>query len=212
MINKDTLLFGSFSKKAGNVGCMFFNTYFQQYNINAIYKSFSIESIEEAVLAAKTLQFSGFGVSMPFKSEIVKFLDKKDPIVDELQSCNTVVIKNSLLYGYNTDFYAVLEYLKEHCSSIDTLYVLGTGAYSKTVQACCHQLKKTTIVINRDNWHLIQELRNACIFNCTPVENLLIHDSNIFIDCINTTPTGAELARKQAIHQFKLYTGIELKE
>ena len=69
-INKDTKLYGSFSIKAGNNGCKTFNACFDHYEMNAIYKSFSVTDIKDAVLSAKTLGFSGFAVSMPFKIEI----------------------------------------------------------------------------------------------------------------------------------------------
>ena len=51
-INKDTKVYGSFAKKAGNTGCKSFNSAFYYYQINAIYKSFSVENIEQAVMAA----------------------------------------------------------------------------------------------------------------------------------------------------------------
>ena len=81
MINKDTLLFGSFSKKAGNNGCIIFNKCFLFYNINAIYKSFSIDKLDEAIISALCLKFSGFAVSMPYKSEIIPYLSEFDDIV-----------------------------------------------------------------------------------------------------------------------------------
>ena len=39
LINKDTKIYCSFSSNPGNNGCIYFNTKFQQNNINAIYKS-----------------------------------------------------------------------------------------------------------------------------------------------------------------------------
>ena len=38
MINKDTEIYCSFAKKAGNVGCKVFNTAFKYYDMNKIYK------------------------------------------------------------------------------------------------------------------------------------------------------------------------------
>jgi shikimate dehydrogenase len=72
-IDKDTLLFGSFSEKAGNVGCLIFNKCFQYYKLNAIYKSFSIDNLHDAIISAKCLGFSGFAVSMPFKNKILTY-------------------------------------------------------------------------------------------------------------------------------------------
>jgi shikimate dehydrogenase len=209
LVTKDTLLYGSFSKKAGNLGCKLFNTSFQYYDINAIYKSFSIESIHDAIISTKCLGFSGFAVSMPFKVDVIKYLDEIDDIVRKTNSCNTVVIRNSKLYGYNTDYLSVYEFLKSKLDTISFLYILGNGGYSSTVQSCCKDLAIDYEVITRSNWSKIDVIKNSTIFNCTPLENIPIDSTNYFIDCINTTATGKLLAMKQAAIQFKLYTTRE---
>ena len=206
MINKDTLVFGSFSKKAGNVGCLFFNTEFQKRGINAIYKSFSIVSIQDAVAAAKCLGFSGFAVSMPFKTEIIQYLDEVDDVVKKTNSCNTVLIRNSKLYGYNTDYSAVKEVLSK--VDVSPLYILGNGGYSKTVQICAKELDLSYQVITRETWDTISSIQNSTVFNCTPVEMINVDTTNYFIDCIVSTPTGAELALKQAGVQLELYLSM----
>ena len=91
MINKDTKIYGSFSNNPGNNGCSFFNKKFKENNINAIYKSFYSDDIKKSVDAVKTLDIKGFAVSMPFKVEIIKYLDKKDKTVDIIGACNTVI-------------------------------------------------------------------------------------------------------------------------
>ena len=210
-INKNTLLFGSFSIKAGNVGCKLFNTCFQYHEINAIYKSFSIKNISDAIISAKCLNFSGFAVSMPFKTDIIQYLDEVDEIVKKTQSCNTVINKGSKLYGYNTDYTAVKSYLLDHLNdfTINKIFILGNGSYSGTVQICCKELNIEFEVITRKNWYKIQSIKNGVFFNCTPVENIIFDPTNLFIDCINTTETGKDLAKRQAAIQYKLYTGKE---
>ena len=211
IINKDTLLFGSFSIKAGNVGCGIFNTAFQYHKINAIYKSFSIKNIKEAVVSAKCLNFSGFAVSMPFKTIVIQYLDEYDEIVKKTNSCNTVIIKNNKLIGYNTDYISVKNYLKNMIKNNkiflnSKFYILGNGSYSGTVQICCTELNINYEIITRQDWNKIESINNSIIFNCTPVENININKNNIFIDCINTSKTGNELAKIQASIQYKLYT------
>ena len=49
MINKDTKLYGSFSDKPGNNGCMFFNKGFKKHKIDAIYKSFYSTDIKKTI-------------------------------------------------------------------------------------------------------------------------------------------------------------------
>jgi shikimate dehydrogenase len=206
MITSDTLVFGSFSKKAGNVGCIFFNTEFEKLKINAIYKSFSIDDIYSAVQAAKTLGFSGFAVSMPFKSEIVKYLDHADDVVKRTGACNTVVIRNGHLHGYNTDYIAISRYLSGKNKKI---YILGNGGYSKTLQEYCRTECLEHRVVTRSEWNTIGAIRDGLVFNCTPVEGIEVDHSVEFVDCINTTPTGKTLAFYQASAQFTLYTGLQ---
>ena len=65
MINKDTEIYCSFAKKAGNTGCQMMNTAFYYYGLNKIYKSFSVDNIEDAVKAVRTLDIKGFLTNPP---------------------------------------------------------------------------------------------------------------------------------------------------
>ena len=208
MIDKDTKLYGSFSIKAGSVGCRIFNTSFKYDNINAIYKSFSVNNIEEAINSAKCLSFSGFAVSMPFKSQIIKFLDETDEVVKKVGTCNTVLIKDNKLIGFNTDYLAIESFLS-NVDDLKFIYILGNGCYSKNVQYYCNQNNINFKVINRKIWNEILSIKNSIIFNCTPVDDIKYDKSNFFIDCINTSNTGNKLAKLQASIQYKIYTGLE---
>jgi len=212
MINKDTLLFGSFSKKAGNIGCFIFNKCFSYYNINAIYKSFSIKNFDDAILASKCLNFSGFAVSMPYKRDVISYLKSSDDIVKKTNSCNTVIIKNGELFGFNTDYYSIYNYLSNMNILDKKIYILGDGAYSRNVQVCCKELNINFEIITRKNWNKITSIQNSIIFNCTPVENIIYENTNIFIDCNINSESGKKLALKQASIQFELYTGYKFPE
>tara|TARA_Y100000310_G_C20694529_1_gene824607 strand:+ start:2916 stop:3539 length:624 start_codon:yes stop_codon:yes gene_type:complete len=207
MINKDTKLFGSFSRLAGNVGCTFFNSRFQKWGIDAIYKSYSITNIEEAVCAARCLNFSGFAVSMPYKSDVIKYVDKMSTAVENIGASNTIVNDNGVFIAYNTDYVAAYEVLHS-CQT--KLFILGKGGYAKAVVQAARDLNLSYEMITRETWADIEEIRESTIFNCTPVKGLKTNPSNKFIDCDVGSPTGQMLAHLQATKQFKLYTGIEL--
>ena len=216
-INKDTEIYCSFAKTAGNTGCQMMNTAFYYYGLNKIYKSFSVDSIESAVNAVRTLNVKGFAVTMPYKIDILKYVEIEDVvdgyssnILEDIGAINTVLNKDGKLYGYNTDYLAAKQKLKEIKPA--EIYILGNGGYAKAVKYVCSgrgQLYIPNHTITRENWSEISELHNTCIYNCTPVKNIKYHSSNMFIDCIVTTETGRELANMQASHQFKLYTGLE---
>ena len=87
------------------------------------------------------------------------------------------------------------------------LYILGDGGYSLAVQQASKDLGYVPNIITRDTWNNIKNIQNSIIFNCTPVENIQVNDSNKFIDCITSTETGKRLSSIQASHQLKLYLG-----
>lgn len=217
MINKDTLLFGSFAKQAGNKGCKIFNTAFQYHNINAIYKSFSVDSIENAISAAKTLNMQGFAVTMPYKKQVLEYVNEVDESA-AIGASNTIINQNGKLKAYNTDYLAALKYLNYYNSNNlnfknhknwEQLYILGEGGYATAVKAAAIKLDLNPLTITRTNWGDISLINNSLVFNCTPVKNLHLSKSNIFIDCLVDTKTGHTLSMIQASYQYKLYTDLK---
>ena len=208
MINKNTEIYCSFAEKAGNVGCKLFNSSFNYYDMNKIYKSFSVNSIKDAVSSVKTLNIKGFAVTMPFKVEVIDYLDELESGVQSIGAVNTVINDNGYLIGYNTDYLAAKEILDE-CLGID-LYILGNGGYSRAVQQAAKDLGYKPNIISRSNWKNIKNIKDSIVYNCTPIKKIKVDKSNEFIDCIVSTPTGKRLSWIQASHQFKLYTGKEL--
>lgn len=204
MINKDTKLYGSFSDNPGNNGCTFFNNAFQKYNINAIYKSFYSTDIQKTIESVKHLQFSGFALSMPLKTDIYNHLDEYDDSVIKIGACNTVVINNSKLYGYNTDWIGVYNFFKD--KSINHINVIGTGGFAKAIVYAFAKLNINFSIVNRNDIKNIDEVSGQYFINATPVE--INSNTNTIIDARPFTNDGKEIARLQAIEQFKLYTGI----
>jgi shikimate dehydrogenase len=208
-VNKDTEIYCSFAKTAGNTGCQMMNTAFYYYGLNKIYKSFSVDSIEDAVRSVKTLNIKGFAVTMPFKQDVLKHVDE---ICDsaKIGAANTVVNENNKLKAYNTDYLASLDYLRKF-QHHDNFYIIGDGGYSVAVKAAARKLNMDYDNITRSEWTRLHDIENGLIYNCTPVEDLgaILSDSNILIDCIVKTDTGKQLAKIQASYQFELYTGLK---
>jgi shikimate dehydrogenase len=210
-INKDTEIYCSFATNAGNTGCQMMNSAFYYYGLNKIYKSFSVQDIETAVIAVRTLGIKGFAITMPYKVEVLDFIDWTSPDVDLIGAANTVINENGHLRAYNTDFLAAKKFLQDYDYklSFSNTYILGNGGYAAAVKTAMKHYNIKPIIITRDNWDSIKDIKDSLIYNCSPVENLPIHESNQFIDCIVTTPTGLKLAGMQAEHQFKMYTGLK---
>ena len=179
-VNKDTDLYCSFAKTAGNVGCQRMNTAFYYYGLNKVYKSFSVDDIESAVDAVRCLGIKGFAVTMPYKISVLSFLDDLSEDAFEVGACNTVLNNGGVLVGYNTDVYAAQTMLDRYDIN-KPLIILGDGGYSKAVQYAAKTLGINSSVITRKKWDTIQEIRDSLIYNCTPV-NASINESNDYIN------------------------------
>ena len=208
-INKDTEIYCSFAETAGNTGCQMMNSAFYYYGLNKIYKSFSVSNIEDAVKSVRTLGIKGFAITMPYKVEVLKYVDECEVNVTEVGCANTVINDNNNLKAYNTDVYSADTILRDY-NNQQKLYIIGGGGYSKSVKWAGKINRFETEHINRENWNEINDIRDSVVYNCTPVDiTNEIHESNNFINCLVESDTGKELARLQASKQFELYTGKE---
>jgi shikimate 5-dehydrogenase len=211
-IDKDTEIYCSFAKTAGNTGCQMMNTAFYYHGLNKIYKSFSIDNIEDAVNSARTLGIKGFAITMPYKIEVLDYVDEMDESTSEIGASNTVINNDGKLIAYNTDAYAARTFLREY-NNQRVLYILGDGGYSKAVTWAAKRSGFDIKKVTRDNWSDLQSIKSSIIYNCTPVDisnpMLKIDRSNDMINCLVETGTGKQLATLQASQQFKLYTGLD---
>jgi shikimate dehydrogenase len=201
-INKDTKIYGSFSSNPGNNGCIFFNNKFQENSINAIYKSFYSNNIKNSVIAAKALDFAGFAVSMPFKVEILNYVNEVDFPAKIIGAANTVVNSNGFLKAYNTDWMGVYNYLSI-ITKPEKLYILGNGGFGKAVEYACIQLNIPCRFILRAEWDKVPYL-DGMTFNATPVDVKVkgtLIDGRPFVE-----GQGKEIAALQAEEQYKIYT------
>lgn len=111
------------------------------YSISDLKKDQFIKFMEDKA-------FKGINVTMPYKEDVIKYLDHVDDIALEIGAVNTVVNKNGELFGYNTDYYG-LKYLFNHYNikvkNKDVL-ILGTGATSKTAASVLRSLNAKSIV------------------------------------------------------------------
>jgi shikimate dehydrogenase len=165
----------SFSKK-------YFTQKFERENIKECrYQNFELQTIEHLPTILKThADLRGLNVTIPYKKDVIPFLDFKNEVVEAIGACNCIKIENGKLHGYNTDvtgFQKSLQtFLKHHHTKA---LVLGTGGSSGAVQYALQQLGIGYKLVSRqktENTLTYKELNAAILKEYTIV--------------INTTPLG----------------------
>ena len=173
----------SFSKK-------YFTEKFRQEGlINCSYENFELQQINDlpALLHAQP-DLEGLNITIPYKEQVISFLDEMDEVVKTTGACNCIHIHNGKLTGFNTDAPAFQQSLQQHLQPHHrSALVLGTGGASKAVCFALTQLKIDFQLVsrNRKENHLTYDgvtpelLRKYfIIINTTPVVNQDIPRSN----------------------------------
>ena len=121
-------------------------------------------------------EFEGLNVTMPYKKDVIPYLDALSPIAARLGAVNTIVRREGKLIGHNTDYAGFLSMV--HRSGLDPaakkVLILGSGGASATAVAVMEDLGADVIVISRggeNNYNNLYTMHTdaAIIVNTTPV-------------------------------------------
>lgn len=199
MIDSTTQLYGLIGNPImGSRSPWIHNHVFNTCDIPGVYLAFNVESkqLGEAVSGLKALGVKGFNVTIPYKSDIIPFLDSVDPVAKQMGAVNTVVCKDGHWNGYNTDGPGLIAVLRRHVPDLEAkkILVLGAGGASRGI---CGTLVSTGVlnlgIWNRSSDKAIQlatELQIIVREGCTVTS---VSTENGFSDydvIINTTSVG----------------------
>ena len=125
-------------------------------------------------------QLKGLSVTIPYKEQIIPFLDDISSDAKAIGAVNCIKIKNQKLIGYNTDIVGFENSFKPLLKPFhQNALILGSGGASKAVKFVLKKLNIPFISVARNpsntdeiayqslTHHLIEE--HQIIINCTPV-------------------------------------------
>ncbi|MEO5945716.1 MAG: shikimate dehydrogenase [Chitinophagaceae bacterium] len=167
----------SFSKK------YFVEKFEREGFTNCRFENFPIQSIDElnSLLKEHYTSLKGLAVTIPYKQQILKFLDSATEIPPEMKACNCIKIDKDKLTGYNTDWVgfekSFVGNLKSHHKKA---LVLGNGGAALAV---CFVLKKLDIhyeIVSRN-------IHDGSTLTYTDLTVNIVKEHTVII---NTTPLG----------------------
>ena len=131
---------------------------------------------EELADFLKNGDFTAINVTIPYKKEVMSYLDEISPTARKIGAVNTVVRRpDGTLFGHNTDYFGFASMVRRSGLSVDgkKVLVLGSGGASNTVVAVLEELQANVVVISRsgeNNYENIQLHSDATVIvNTTPV-------------------------------------------
>lgn len=120
--------------------------------------------------------YDGFNVTIPYKKDVIKFLDGISEDAEKIGAVNTVVKKDGKLFGYNTDISGMEYALKRKGISLKDrrVMILGSGGTFRTAKALAEKQGAKRVVfvsrtgeINYENCYNLKD--TEVIINATPV-------------------------------------------
>lgn len=135
----------SFSKK-------YFTEKFENENLfDCQFDLYSIPDINRfPEILAKTPNLEGIAVTIPYKQEVIQYLDELDPACQAIGAVNSIKIKDGKLKGYNTDYIGFKKSLESWLPTLSiSALVLGTGGASKAVIQALKDLNIPYLSVSR---------------------------------------------------------------
>jgi shikimate dehydrogenase len=148
------------------------------------YELFPLNNITEIeTLLKDTKGLSGLNVTIPYKEQILKYLDEIDGFAKQIGAVNVIRIKEGKLQGFNTDSDAFRETLEKWLPKEKTFkaLILGTGGSSKAVVEALNRLKIAYQLVSRD------ARKGIISYDDLAKDPKHVTESNLII---NTTPLG----------------------
>ena len=139
-------------------------------------KSLEPEELEKYILEG---DWQGLNVTIPYKRDVMPFLDVIHESAEAIGCVNTIVRKDGKLHGYNTDYMGFLGLAKKAGVSFEgrKVLILGTGATSMTIEAAARNSGAREVVhasrrsgegvVTYDVVHTMEDVE--IIVNTTPV-------------------------------------------
>ena len=129
------------------------NRSFKKLGLGYVYVPFRVRSgdLKKAVEGIRGMGVRGLNVTIPHKVAVMQFLDRIDPLAEEIGAINTIVNDGGILTGYNTDATGFLQTLRDNGvqPSGKKVVLLGAGGAARAIGNVLAQENARLTIFNR---------------------------------------------------------------
>jgi shikimate dehydrogenase len=165
------------------------NAGYRALGLDYVYISLRAKEVKKAIESIRGLGIRGASVTLPHKTEALKYLDKIDPKAEAIGAVNTIVNDKGVLTGYNTDGQGALKALEEVTAPAGKKVVLiGSGGAASAIAAALKDSGAKLVILNRTKDKAIELAKKFNAEDGGGLDKLsLITKADILI---NATPVG----------------------
>ena len=201
-INVDTKLLAIIGTDVGHSKSpAMMNAAFEKLNLNYYFFPMNVPEMHfaDVIQGVSKMNFAGLTITIPYKIEIIKYLDSIDPLAKIIGAVNAVQIRDGEKRGYNTDgegFVRGLELDKNIVVKENVFFIVGSGGVSRAITTVLASRNPKKIFLSNRTFDKAKKLCDHINTNvhdcCEPIHlNVEIKNSiklsSVFI---NTTNIG----------------------
>lgn len=208
------------------------NAAFEASGLDFVYVAFKVKPscVADAVNGMRALNIRGLNVTMPHKKSVMKNLDRIDLSAQIIDSVNTILNKENLLFGFNTDGVGAVKALKENGVPLKgrKVLLLGAGGAARAIAYALAKEADELTILNRtvkDAQALAKLIEKTAskriVSGSLSLEDIdsNLQDSDILINATSVgmkphpdqTPVPIELLRKNLAVMDIVYNPLETK-
>ena len=140
------------------------NYWMKKNNINAIYEKEKLDShnLKNFILNIRNKNICGANVTVPFKKEVITYLDKLTPDAEATQSVNTILLdKDDKIVGHNTDiegFENAIKFTKYNFIK-KKVFLLGAGGVVPSIIFALNKMRVSSITLSNRTKRKAEDLQ-----------------------------------------------------
>jgi 3-dehydroquinate dehydratase/shikimate dehydrogenase len=177
------------------------NTAFRRETVNGVFLALQATKLTDLLALVRDVPISGLSVTMPLKEDILKHLERTDPLSEKVGACNTVVrSQDGKLYGFNTDVAAVIRPLERRLPLKGAkILVMGAGGAGRAAVFGLKDKGAEVFVMNRTP-EAAQKLARQAKAKTFKRDQLAKTNFDVII---NATPAGMQGVKPQSMLEPK---------
>lgn len=209
------------------------NAAFEKLGLNYHYSIINVapKDFKDVLYSLPGKNYAGLTVTIPYKIEIMQYMDEIDPLAQLIGAVNTVKFEDGKMIGYNTDgagFVAGIE--QDFGVSIpdSTFFIVGAGGVSRAITTTIAMKKPKRIFLEslyfEDAQALAERINTNICDCCVPLHmeddfKPYIDQANVVINASfigmpphqDETPIDVSLLRKELLVADVIYNPLKTK-
>lgn len=179
---------------------MIHNMLSQHFGHNLVYVPFLVEEgdLEQAIYGAKALNIKGLNITVPYKSQVIPYLEKTTTLANQVGAVNTLIATKRGFEGYNTDCLGLKRALVSDGIYIEgkTVIIIGGGGAARATAFLCAQEGASHIYLLNRTLEKINSIASEimdCYKDCLVEPVILVNFDDISEDAplvFQTTSIG----------------------